>query len=83
MAALASVKPRRCQPALQAVRLEATGYAGKEGDGWENFHLHSLATAARVLPVTEALHLSLFLSQVLFLVPDCKNCRAQTWKVCV
>lgn len=49
------------------------GYAEKEGDGWENSHLlHSLTSAARVLLVTEALPLSLFLSQVLVLVPDRK-----------
>lgn len=51
-------------------------YAGK-GDGWEISNLISstvcLTSAARGLLVTEALLLSLVVSQVLIHVPDCKR----------
>lgn len=79
MAATTSVKPRRCQLTLQGVSLKRTSVMQgrrSKGEGWEISNLISstvcLTSAARVLLVAEALVLSLFLSQVLFHVSDCK-----------
>lgn len=85
MAATASVRPRRCQLMLKAVCLKQTSIMQgrrSKGDGWEISNLIStvcLTSAAQGLLVTEALFLSLFLSQVLIHGFDCmKETEAQS-----